>query len=60
MAVIAVDRGEKVTFRSEDLPTRPTGTVVAVFLDLKNRPCAAVQWPGGVLGVSRLAWLVKV
>lgn len=60
MAVITVERGDKVTFRSENLPTRPAGKVVAVFLDLQNRPCAAVQWAGGVLGVSRLAWLVKL
>lgn len=60
MAVIAVDRGDKVKFRSEKLPTSTTGTIVAVFLDLQNRPCAAVQWAGGVLGCSRLSWLVKV
>lgn len=60
MSVITVERGNKVRHRAEAGPSDATGTVVAVFLDLRNHPCAAVQWSGGYLGVSRLAWLVKL
>lgn len=60
MAVIEVERGDKVTTRLHNIPTLATGTVVATFLDLQNRPCAAVQWDGGMFGVSRLKWLVKL
>lgn len=58
MTVISVDRGDKVAHRTAP-PPEPVGTVMAVFLDLHNRPCAAVQWPGGFASVSRLEWLIK-
>lgn len=60
MAVIAVERGDRVTHRSDNIPTTSFGTVAATFLDLEDRPCAAVLWDGGFFGVSRLKWLVKL
>lgn len=58
MAVISVERYDRVTHKVSPVPT--SGVVLATFTDLKNRPCAAVQWERGYLGVSRLTALVKV
>lgn len=59
MAVIAVDRGTRVRPKAA-LSPNVKGTVVVVFLDLENHPCAAVKWDRGYFGVSRLTWLERV
>lgn len=58
MTAISVERGDKVVHRVAP-PPAAIGTVMAVFNDLQDRPCAAVQWPGGFASVSRLKWLIK-
>lgn len=58
MTVVTVERHDRVAHKVTPVPT--TGIVLAVFPDLKNRPCAAVQWAGGYCGVSRLTKLVKL
>lgn len=58
MAVATVERYDRVTHKISPTPT--SGIVLATFTDLKNRPCAAVQWERGYVGVSRLHALVKL
>lgn len=58
MAVITIERHDRVAHAVTPTPTQ--GIVLATFNDLKNRPCAAVQWAGGYCGVSRLTKLVKL
>lgn len=58
MAVITIERYDRVEHKVTATPTH--GIVLATFYDLQNRPCAAVQWAGGYVGVSRLTKLVKV
>lgn len=58
MAIVTVERYDRVSIK--DTPVPAHGIVLAVFDDLKNRPCAAVQWAGGFMGVSRLSTLVKM
>lgn len=50
-------RGERVRHTSVEVIGATNGVVLATFLDLRGRPCVAVEWPGGFLGVSREKWI---
>lgn len=50
-------RGERVRHTSSEVIGATNGVVLATFLDLRGRPCVAVEWPGGFLGVSREKWI---
>lgn len=59
MTVITIERGTRVRPKAALSPD-VKGTVMAVFLDLENHPCAAVKWDRGASSVSRLTWLGRV
>lgn len=50
-------RGDRVRHISRDIVGAGSGTVLAAFDNLDGQPCAAVQWDGGCLGVTRIKWL---
>lgn len=50
-------RGDHVRHTSSEVIGATHGVVLASFVDLRGRPCVAVEWSGGYLGVSREKWI---